>query len=512
MRISLSLVALLAGLTVCLPPRAARAEPLRVTAQRAVELALQKNLDMAHARLAPDLSDAARRKADATFEPTISSSFDVAGSPGQISQQLAGLSPVSSIDLGGSLGVRKEFSTGTSLEARLSSTALFGGGGSRTGLDPAYQTGINLTARQSLLKGLSRSANEVAVTTARLTRGAARKNLARTAELIAWSTLKSYWDLHAALAKVQIQKVALKMAQRTHAQTVSLIGAGKLPASEEVAANYLVQTQRRDLLTLARQVSNTRDELARLMGLVPAGSTATPEIVTVVGSRPKRWAPSRKQLQRIALKRRGDYLYLLEQLKIHRAELDAARHRRLPTLDLVGGLTLTGLSGTATGENGDDYPSGYWSSFGMKRVGWSAGLVFELPLFNNKQKAEIELAELKHRRAKLSVDLAVQALSQELNVALRAVDVARQQLRLTKAAARVAETKLVNEQARYAAGKITAHILSTVQAEVVKERLAKEQALADLIKARVDLYAAAGVLISRMREIQRQRRQQRRAR
>lgn len=62
----------------------------------------------------------------------------------------------------------------------------------------------------------------------------------------------------------------------------------------------------------------------------------------------------------------------------------------------------------------------------------------------------------------------------------------------------MAEAKLANQTALYAAGKVSAHILGTVQAETISERLNREQALADLVKAAVDLQAAAGVLLSRL--------------
>jgi len=62
----------------------------------------------------------------------------------------------------------------------------------------------------------------------------------------------------------------------------------------------------------------------------------------------------------------------------------------------------------------------------------------------------------------------------------------------------MAEEKLANETERYQAGKTTAHILSTVQIEAVTERLNREQALADLVKAVVDMQAASGGLLNRL--------------
>lgn len=475
---------------------------IRITATAAVARALRFNLNLAYEKLAPELSKFPEQAANGPYDLSLSSGLDVSGSPGQVSLQRAGLSPVSSVNLGGDVGLKKDISTGTSLALVFSSTGLFGGGGSKGGLDPAYQTGLRLTARQSLLNGISRSANLLPITSAQMKRQVAIRGLVRTSELVGAATLKAYWSLHAALSKLAIQDIALKMTHKTLQQTQELIRAGKLAASEEIAADYAVQAQRRNRVQMEKAVSDARDKLARLMGLVGPGSMATPPLVTVVGPRPKSWPVNRKQLQELATTRRGDYLALLKQQKLYRAELSAANHRTLPKLDLVAGLSLTGLSGTS-----DDkaYDSSYWSSYAMSKLGWSAGLVFDLPLFNHKAKASAELASLKMRRSRVIVDRALQQLSEELNIAWRAVQVARRSFILTKAAAKAAETKLANEEARYKAGKTTAHILATVQSEVFKERLAKEQALADMISARVDMYASAGVLLQRIKQLQRRR-------
>jgi outer membrane protein TolC len=347
---------------------------------------------------------------------------------------------------------------------------------------------------------VSRRANEAPITAARLSREAATALLRRRAELVAADTLKAYWDLRAALARVEIQKVAQEMSEQTLRETEALIGAGKLPASERASAAYAVQGQRRARVQAEQQLSNVRDRLARILGLVAPGSLATPLLVPT--SRPGRRPPgtSLAELQRQALAGRGDYQALKIELELGRLNEQTAQHELLPRLDLVGGLQLTGLSGEpGEGSSGEGYDRGYWSSYLLKRVGWSAGLALEVPLGNARARAERELAALRARRAALSAELAVQELSLELNVAWRAVQTAREQLRLTEEAARVAEVKLANETARYQAGKITAHILGAVQAEAITERLGREQALADLVKATVDLRAAAGVLLAHMK-------------
>lgn len=493
------LLLLLLSLPVSTSARAGSGE-IQLTAKQAVARALKHNLSLEVERLSPALSDAAEQGAEAPFEPELFASIDASHSPGQVSRQRAGLAPTSSTSVGGEVGARKSFSTGTSVEFGLSSVALLGGGV----LDPSYQTGASLTVKQSLLQGVSRSANEVAITTARRSREEADRSLGRKAELVAAQTLEAYFDLQAALAKDAIQQLAIQTSERTLRDTRVLIAGGKLAGSEEIATRYTLQTYRRAKLQAEQAVADARDKLARLIGLVGPGSLATPQIVT----RPSAPAlPGKADLPRLfalALKTRGDYLAAQSRIESQRLKVKASRHVLLPRLDLVGSVFFTGLSGDdASGASGGglstDVESGYWPSYKMDGVGWSAGLQLEVPLGNGKARGELKSAELELRRASRQAELVRQTIAEELNRTWRAVMLTRAQQKLTALAEEVAQAKVKNEQALYRAGKSTAHILATVQAEALAEQLSVAQAAADLSKSLVTLHAAAGDLLPRLR-------------
>ena len=492
------LLPLLAALLLlpALPARAQQPGSLRLSVQQAVSQALKHNLSLKAEKLNPTLSKAAQRAAEADFEPALFVSVDSTHSPGQVSSQRAGLSPASSTGVGGTVGARKSFSTGTSLELSLSTKALFGGGG----LDPAYQSRAGLTARQSLLRGVSKSANEVSVTTASMARTAAQQTLSRKAEQVVADTLGAYFDLHSALSADAVQSVAVEAARKTLADTRQLIAAGKLAGSEEIAVQYTLQTRLRDQLKSQQAVASARDRLARLTGMVGPRSLATPRIVTTDSSVALPRTSDLQGLLDIATSHRGDLLAARQKVQLQQAKLSAAKHRTLPSLDLVGSVFVTGLSGESS--SGGMIPAGsdggYWNSYQMSQFGWSIGLVLDVPLGNKKADSARQTAELELRRARASVDVVLQGITAELNSTWRALALARSQLKLTLSAEKVARTKLSNEEARYRAGKTSAHILASVQAEALKERLASAQAVADVNKALVKLHSAAGDLLPRM--------------
>lgn len=481
-------------LTLAFPLRTAGAEELKLTVKQAVTRALAHNLSLKVQRLDPALSEAPERVAEAAFEADLFAEVSGGQSPGQLSSQRAGTAPTASTNVGGKIGARKSFSTGTSLEASVSTTGLFGG----SGLDPAYQSGVSLSVNQSLLRGISPSANELAITGARQAREAARRKLARQAEQVAASTLTAYFDLHAALAQDRVQALAIQVAETTLAETKLLIAAGKVAGSEEISVRYRLQTLKRDKLATAQAIDAARDKLARLMGMVPAGSPATPAIATVETA-PRLPGPEElTRLRRRALEHRGDYLAALTDIAVEQSKLEAAGHALLPKLDLVGSVYASGLSGTATGTTTVTAGESYWSSYEMDQLGWSAGLQFALPLGNERAEGERDAASMRVGKAKAKAEALQQSIVEELNGTWRAVTLARDQLELTELAGQAARTKLRNEELRYKAGKTTAHILASVQADATTERLRRVKAAADLNKSLVQLHTSAGDLLARL--------------
>ena len=472
----------------------ALAQEVRLSPDEVVQRALRQNLELEYERQNPSLSMAPLSGAEAQFDPTLFSSAQVAGSPGTISPSRVGLSPASSTQASGDVGVRKDFSTGTSVSARLGTSALFGDSRS---LNPAYQTGLYLDVRQSLLRGHSMDANELAISNARRSRDAGLGRYERRGEVVAAEALRTYWDLHAAIAYVAVQKAAVGQAETTLAETEALIAGGKQAAAEAVVTRYQVQAQKRALLGAEQVRDNMRDRLARQIGLVTPRSLETPAIVTAATPETELPKEGPAQLQDKALARRGDVRAVATDADSRKAELAATKHLLLPRLDLVGSVGLQGLSGTVSGGEPSGFGQSYWSSYAMSNVGWSVGLVFEIPLGNRAAEAKRDIASLEMKRAELMMERVAQAVSEELNVAWRAVRTTREQFEVTVSAADVAETKVQNELARYRAGKTSAQNLTLMQAELVRERLNKEQALADFNKALVDFRAASGTLLDR---------------
>jgi len=472
----------------------ARAAPVRLTPRKVVQRALKHNLGLKYERLAPDLTRAAEQVARASFDTTLFSNVTGSGDGDRLRLDLpTGFRPGFDARIDADLGVRRTFVTGTRIEATVG--GLLGIGSSGTSPDRMFfQTGARLYVRHPLLLGSSKDVNQAAITTARLERSAAHQTLRRKAEQTAVEALKAYWDLHAALASLRIQEVALSQSRKVLAETRELIKAQKIAASEAVEAIHQVKTEERATLLAHQTVANHRDKLSRLMGITGARALLTPAFVTA--SRQGLPLPTQtlNDLHDTALRKRGDYRALQITQKSRKVDLRVSRHALLPSFDLVGSVGVYGNNNTI------DAAADPALGLVQGRVAWTFGFILEIPLSHREAKAKREIADLRLRRAGISIEQKKLLISEELKVALRGLKAAQALVKLADTSVKVAKTKVSNELARYRSGKTPGRLVALVRADLVQEQLAQQQAVATLHKALVDVWATTGTLIKQVGE------------
>ena len=116
----------------------------------------------------------------------------------------------------------------------------------------------------------------------------------------------------------------------------------------------------------------------------------------------------------------------------------------------------------------------------MDQVGGSAGLLFEIPLGNRTARAEFKRAQLELRQAQRMAQLVEQSIAEQLNRAWRAVQLTREQQKLTALAEEVA--RLERALRRMTARAERAEGLVEVQrklAALLGEELPPEEELLD---------------------------------
>ena len=148
--------------------------------------------------------------------------------------------------------------------------------------------------------------------------------------------------------------------------------------------------------------------------------------------------------------------------------------------------------------------SGYADAFGdsIERIDEDsydalAGVRFNYPIFNRDAKAA-------HRRAQLTRDQeqkALENLSQLVEVDVRTtyidVNSTKEQIRASAITRKFNEEKLRTETEKLRVGKSVSFLVAQAQRDLLVSRIAEVQALANYLKALIDLYQQDGSLLVR---------------
>ena len=190
-------------------------------------------------------------------------------------------------------------------------------------------------------------------------------------------------------------------------------------------------------------------------------------------------------------------------------EVDAARERIRPSLDLVASYAARGLAGD---QNKDTIPIGgmpivvpgdmlggiadsYATLFTQRFVDTTLGVTYTVPLGNRTAKGDLAMAQVARRQAGTLVAQATQRVGVEVRNSLAALDTAAQRIEAAQAGREAAVVQLQAEQDRFDAGLTTSFFVLTRQNDFAQAELAEIAARADYSRARAEYLRATGTLL-----------------
>lgn len=148
--------------------------------------------------------------------------------------------------------------------------------------------------------------------------------------------------------------------------------------------------------------------------------------------------------------------------------------------------------------------SGYADSFG-RSVGnidknsydALAGVRFSYPIFNRDAEALHRQALLTREQAQKAIENLSRLVEVDVRTAYIEVNRNKQQIDASKATRKFDEEKLRTETEKLRVGKSTSFLVAQAQRDLLVSRIAEVEAVANYIKALVDLYQQDGSLLER---------------
>ena len=475
-----------------LPPDLGR--PLvEMTLEGAIERALERNLDIQTARLAPRMQAFSLQAAQAAFAPTLSGTYGYNNSTRQSTSQLDG----------GARTTTERLTFNTSLEQSVpwyggSLSADFSNSRTETNnafttLNPSYNSQLSLNYTQPLLSGRRTDSQRTALQTQQIQGQIADIELdARIANITDQVRLR-YWNLRAAIEQIEIQRRALEQAQELLEQNRLRVQLGSMAQIQVIQAESQVAAAEQALLNAEVQWRNAE------LGLKSVLINGADDPLLNQTINPTQLPTLREQAVDIqvaieaALRERADLRQQRQQLRVAELELDVTNDSRLPDLNLTASYALQGVGGNQfeRPELGGDpilinqggYFDGLNSIADFDTPTWSLSMNFSYPIGMRSARAQSERARLQLEQNELAIRSQELAVVTEVTNAGLAVTDTNLQLQAAQRSRELAEESAIATVTRFNAGVATNFEVGEANDDLTAARLSELRALIAHINA-----------------------------
>jgi outer membrane protein len=477
-------------------------EPLALSLQDCIMMALQNNLDIAVEGYNPKMSEEDIRKEKAAFDPLFytdayyanyylptNNAFysSVAGRAGQVFTDKH-----QNWDL--NFGWRQALPTGTSYQLSYNNDRFYSLLGREIDqtfytFNPNYTSELGLTLSQALLKDFGIDVNKTRIYIAQNNKDISLQQFRDRVFSVIAEVQNFYWNLAAAVVNLEVNRRSLKLAQDLLEINKAKVRAGTLAPLEIVQAEAEVASREENVIVAENLIKQIEDVLRRVMNLTsesqmwerPIRTTDKPSFV------PQQLSVD-ESLKR-ALELRPDYA----QAQIDLANRDIYKrythNQLLPSLNLQGSAGLNGI-GSSYHDNSRVLRGGDYYSY-------SVGLILEVPIGNRYARAEYTKASLDQEKSKTSLANLEQKITVEIREVVRQIQTNAKRIETTEKARLLSQKKLEVEEKKLNVGMSTNFEVLRTQRDLLEAETNWLKALLDYQRSLVSLERVEGTILEK---------------
>ncbi len=484
-----------------------------LTLEEATRLALAKNNDIAFERQSFRIAAESLSRAAGSYDPSLRLDGRWRRRTDPVNSILVGAPAgedapsVSSVGLSGSLQALLPTGGTAAVSASVSretSNGLF------TPLSPAYPVLLGIDLRQPLLQNRSIDPARRAIRVAGIDRDRSAASLRRAVTDTVASVEQAYWSLVAAQRDVTVQEGNVTLALEQLADTRARIEAGTLAESDLAQPQAELERRKGEMLGARETAQRAENALKSLLlpsaadplwdeALIAADAPEAPVIPVDLAAALEDAARLRPELEEAALR-----------VKRQDVEVEAARDRVRPQLDLVGAYSRRGLAGGTNGGAVNPFggpvvvspqlEGGLGRSLGTiaedRFPDASIGLSLAVPLGNRAAHADRAIAEAGREQSRVALAQLSERIAVEVRDTIVSLGTAVQRIEAARAGRKAAETQLMAEKERFSVGNTSNFFVLTRQNDLARAKLTETAALTDYRKALTGLGRAVGTLLS----------------
>ena len=459
--------------------------PLKITTTQAVLLSLENNRSLVVEKLNPDITKTFEDTERAVFDPKAAAEISGGRTDGERQARAGSATEDFARDEGvGIISLAQYFPTGTTVTlegtTEMNDSSLY--------QDAFYWSRLGLTVNQAILRGYGSDVNLVRLRQARLETRMSEYELRGFTQALVAQVEETFWDYALAKRQVEIFEESLKVARQQVNETLALIEVGRLAKSELPAVQMELAAQEQGLINARSDRETMRLQLLRLLN--PPGPDMWLRNVDLI------YQPTLPEIKLddvrsyVDMSMRMRPLLNEARLKLMQNDLEVVKTKNglLPVLDLFVSLGKSGYA-NAFGRSISNITEDSYDAF--------VGIRFEYPIYNRAPKSRYQRATLSREQVEESLQNLSQLVELDVRTAYVEVNRARQQIKASSTTRMFSEETLRVETEKLRVGKSTSLLVAQAQKELLISRIGEVQALANYIKALINLYQQDGSLLER---------------
>jgi HAE1 family hydrophobic/amphiphilic exporter-1 len=506
-------------------------EPLALTLEEAVRLALENNNDIEATRIDVTVAEHDLTAARGAYDVRLDSETYFERSETPVASFLAGGSggSLKTTDVSGKFGFeglspraggsyKFEFTS-----RRLSSNNVF------NDINPTVSHGFSFSYTQPLLRGRKTDDTRRRVEIAKKNLSLTDAQFRRRATEVITNVEQAYWELAYALRNLQIQIDAVKQARAQAESDRRQVEKGVIAPVDLLEAETQVKNFEQSVYTAQESVERTENALKKMLAADRRAELWAKALLPVTPVNLEAPRVALEEAVRSALSNRLELSELETRAEINRIDQRFYRDQTRAQVDLTatyasnalaGGLrdeenplvsglvslqnrvnqlsTLSGLPAlpATTFDTNGDLVGGYGRSLksllAQNNPTVKVGVRVSLPLRNRTAKANFARALTEGRRVENQRARAEQAIEAEVRDTLQSLRSSEARLAAAAAARSTAEQQYQSERRKFQSGMSTAYMVSQRQIDLIAARGRELQAQTDLNKSVADFRRATG--------------------
>jgi len=481
-----------------------------VTIDDAVRLALERNLDIAVQRMAPELADITIAQSLTAYRPTVTADFNRSSTTSAPTSQLtlsAGGAGVTNHNLGYN-GTYTQLTPwwGGNIRANLNNSRSDSNSNNAT-FNPSYQSTWTLTYAQPVLRGRSIDSTRRTITVAKINRDISDVQLKSQLSNLVSDVRNAYWDYVYAVQSVDAAQQSLQLATKLVEDNKVKVEIGTL-APLEVTTAQAEEAQREQ--TLVNAVGSRKIAETNLKRLIVSG-TDDPNWRSTLDpiDRPE-FLPEDVDVEaaiRRALNERTDVMVVRKTLDINAESLKYLRDQTLPQIDLSANYGTQGVGGTflQRSNNGvlgstvtNTVPGGIGDAFSSLLRGsnprWSVGLSVTYPIGVNSPDTQLARANVMLNQINAQLKKMELQVATDITTAANNLNNGAQSVRVAQKSRELSEQRLKAEQSKFDVGMSTNYQVVQAQRDLQDAVNSELRAILNYRKSQVEFERAQQTL------------------